>query len=305
MRYTSYITLATLTGTMLLIPATAPAADKDMLSLQRDVADVEGKIEEIQKTLDSKLSAIQGLAQQALDTANKTSSSINGINSGVTQTLQSEMKGVREQLNSVTALSVKVDSISNDVSDLHNSVASLVTAVNKEQQQLSDLVNQVKLLSVPAAPPPGADAGSAAPGTAAAPQPSAQTLFENGVRDQNSGNLDLALSEYTEFLRLYPNDPSAIRAHYNMGNIYYAKPAKLADAVANFDAAIEQYDVDQVTTPSAYFMKGMALKKQGKRADAITAFEYVTKNFRSAPEASQARSELSTLGVTPTAARKK
>jgi TolA-binding protein len=75
--------------------------------------------------------------------------------------------------------------------------------------------------------------------------------------------------------------------------------------VTAFDTVIEQYDSDPVTTPSAYYMKGMALKKQGKKASAIATFEDVMKKYKSSPEAGKARSELTTLGVSPTAATRK
>jgi TolA-binding protein len=306
MRFTRYTTLATLIGAILIAPASAPAAaSKEMMDLQRDVAGLGDQVTAIQKTLDSKLTAIDGLLQQALDTANKTSSSVNNINSGVTQTLQSELKGVREQLNSVNGLSVKVDNIANDVSDLHSAVAGLVTAINREQQQLNDIGNQVKLLSAPPAAPPGTEA--AAPGSTAAPAPpapSAQTLFSNAKRDQDAGNLDLAINGFTEFLRLYPDDPNAIRAQYNIGDIYYSQ-TKLDEAVKALDAAIEKYDPDPHTTPSAYYMKGLALRKQGKKQAAITTFQDVIRKYRNSPEAEQARTQLTSLGAAPAPAKKK
>jgi TolA-binding protein len=304
MRFTRYTTLAMLTGAMLTAPAIAPAADKDMLSLQRDVASLEGQLSDLQKAVDSKMASLQALIQQSLDTANRTNSSVSSLNSGVTQTVQSELRGVREQLNSVTGLSVKVDNIANDVSDLHSSVASLVVAMNRMQQQLSDIGNQVKLLATPPAPPPGADSGSGAPGNAQNQQPSAQTLFMNAKRDQDAGNLDLAVNGFTEFLRLYPNDPNAIRAQYNIGDIYYSQ-SKLDAAVKALDAAIEQYDSDPQTTPSAYYMKGLALMQQKKNALARACFEDVIKKFPRSPEAGQARTKLTSLGGTAPAARKK
>jgi len=309
MSYTRYTPLATrifcmISGAMLIASMPAWAADKDMLSLQRDVADLQGQLTDVQKSMDSKLTALQAMVQQALDTANKTSSSVNSLNSGVAQTLQTELKGVKEQLNSVTGLSVKVDNIANDVSDLHTAVSSMQVTMNRMLQQLTDIGNQVKLLATPPAPPPGADTSSAGPGASAAPQPSAPTLFSHAKSDQDAGNFDLALNGYTQFLHLYPNDPNAIRAQFNIGEIYYTQ-SKLDDAVKALDAAIEQYDSDPQTTPSAYYMKGLALKKQGKRAPAIASFEYVVKNFRNAPEAGQSRSQLASLGVTPATTAKK
>ena len=300
MRFTGYTTLATFVGAMLLAPLPAPAANTDMQSLQRDVADLQDQLKSVQKTLDSKLGAIEALLQQSVDTAGKTNSNVNNLNIGISQTLQTELKSMKEQLNSVNGLSVKVDNTSNDVSDLYSAVKGLVVTVNREQQQLNDIANQLKLLQAPAAPPPGPDTAGG-PGAAAAPPPTGQTLFENAGRDQDAGRLDLALKGFNEFLRLYPNDGNAIRAQYNIGNIYYSQ-GHMEDSVKAFDAVIEQYPKDPITTPSAYYMKGMALKKEKKNTAAIASFQAVIKEFPHSEEAPQAKTQLTSLGASAPAA---
>jgi TolA-binding protein len=280
-------------GMMIGPPAPARAADnKDLLSLQRDVASLEQNIKDLQKALDSKMASLQAMVQQALDTANKTSTTVSSLNSGVSQTMQTELRGVKDQLSSVNGLSAKVDSASNDLSDLHGTVQGLVTTVNREQQQLTDILNQLKLMQAPPVAPPGAESG------AAPPPPDPMKLFTNAGRDQDAGKLDLALTEFTEFLRLYPNDTiNALRAQYNIGNIYYSQ-GKLDDAVKALDAAIEQYGVDQTTTPSAYYMKGMALKKARKNPEAIASFRHVVQDFPHSNEAPQAKTQLTSMGAT-------
>jgi TolA-binding protein len=310
MRFTRYTPLATrlfcmILGAVLIASAPALAADKEMQSLQRDVADMQGQLGDMQKSVDAKLSALQASVQQALDTANKTSSSVSSLNNGVTQTMQTELRGVKEQLTNVTGLSAKVDGIANDVSDLTSAVKSMQVAMNRMAQQLTDIGNQVKLISSPPAAPPGADTSSSPPGVAAAaPAPSAETLFNHAKSDQEAGNFDLAVNGYRQFLRLYPNDGNAIRAQYYIGDIYYTQ-SKLDDAVKALDAAIEQYDSDPQTTPSAYYMKGMALKKAGKKTLAIASFQDVIKKYPHSPDAGQAKSQLTTLGVAPTPAGRK
>jgi TolA-binding protein len=306
MRQKNYLTLLLMVGCLMLgmmvgPPAPARAADnKDLQAIQRDIADLQEQVKGLQKGFDSKLASLQSMIQQALDTANKTNSTVTNLNSGVSQTMQTELRGVKDQLNSVTGLSVKVDNASNDLSDLHNTVAGLVTTVNREQQQLSDILNQLKLMQAPAvAPPPGVDTGIG-PQSAAGPPPDPGKLFTHAASDQDGGKLDLALTEFTEFLHLYPNDPNAIKAQYNIGNIYYSQ-GKLDSAVTALDAAIEQYPKDQVVTASAYFMKGMALKKARKNADAIASFRHVVTDFPRSEEAPQAKTQLTSMGATATA----
>jgi TolA-binding protein len=292
---------------MLLAPVPAPAAaSKEMQDLQRDVADLQEQVKQLQKALDSKMSALQALVQQALDTANRTNTNVSSMNTGVTQAVQSELRGVKDQLNGVTGLSVKVDNASNDISDLRNALAGLVTTVNKQQLMLNDILNQVKLIQTPAAAPPGADTSAGAPGVLGTPaaQPSGQMLFNNAVRDQNSGKPELALPEYTEFLRLYPNDPNAARAQYYIGEIHYNQ-GSLEQAVKDFDLVIEQYPADPVTTPTALYMKGMALKKAKRPSDAALSFRAVIKQFPASDEAAQSKQQLTAMGLPATPATKK
>ncbi len=304
MRFTRYVTPAVFICTMILAPVSAPAApSKEMLDLQRDIAQLQSQITDLQKSSDAKLSALQSAVQQALDTANKTNSSMNGLNTGIMQTVQNALRGVTEQLNSVTGLAQTVKGISDDVGNLQTSNRDMQVQLNKQGQMLTDILHQVQLMQAPAAAPPGADTASAAPGVTA-PPPTALSLFTHAAQDQDGGRLDLALSGFKEFLRLYPNDPNAIAAQYNIGNIYYTK-SDLNAAVTAFDAAIEQYPKSEATTPGAYYMKGMALKKLKKNPDAIASFRAVVAQFPHADEAAQAKQQLTSMGASPAPATKR
>jgi TolA-binding protein len=294
-------------GAMLLAPVSAPAAaSKEMQDLQRDVAQLSDQVTALQKSLlDPKAGsvvALQTMVQQALDTANKTNSSVNNLNTGMMQTLQTALRGLSDQLNSVSGISTKVAGISDDVSNLQSSYKDLQVAVNRQGQTLGEILDRVKLMQAPAAPPPGADSATA-PGAASAPPPTPQTLFTNAKRDEDAGKLELALSGFREFLRVYPNDGNAIGAQYNIGNIYYSQ-GKLTEAVAAYDAAIEQYPKNELTTPSAYYMKGMALKKDKKNTAAIASFRAVVQQFPHSDEAPQAKQQLTSMSAGAAPARK-
>ena len=306
MRFTRYTPLAMFICTMLLAPAPAPAAaNKDMEELQRDMADLQQQVKDLQKALldpnDGAIMALRAQIQLTFETANKTNSSVNSLNTGVMQTLQNALKGVNEQLSSVTGLAQTVKSVSDDVGELQRSNRDMQAQLNKQGEAINDILNRVKLLQAPAAAPPP-DAASAGLG-ASAPPPMPQSLFTNAATDQDGGKPELAMTEFKEFLHRYPSDPNAIRAQYNIGNIYYNMPGKLDDAIAAFDATIEQYSQDERTTPSAYFMKGMALKKQKKNAAAIASFKAVLQ-FPRSEEAPQAKQQLTSMGVATTAAKK-
>lgn len=305
MRFIRQITfvLMMLLVAMLLAPVSAPAAaSKEMQELQRDVAQLQDQIKTLQGASDAKFAALQALIQQTLDMANRTNTTVSALSSGVTQTMQSEMRGVRDQLAPVPGLSVKLDNASSDISDLRSAVTNLNAAMNKQQQLLSDINNQLKLMQAPPAAPPSAE-GSAAPAGVAAPPPTGQTLFQNGVRDMNAGKSELALSEFAEFLHLYPNDGNAPSVQYNIGEIHYQE-GQLEQAVKDFDSVIEQYSDAQIT-PGAYLMKGLALKNAKKPAAAITVFKALVAKFPGSDEAGKAHTQLTLMGASVPAATKK
>ena len=56
---------------LVLCPAFAPAANREMIELQRDVAQLQDQVRDLQRSFDEKLAALQVLVQQTLDSANE------------------------------------------------------------------------------------------------------------------------------------------------------------------------------------------------------------------------------------------
>lgn len=297
MRFTRFATHAAVVSATLLAPLAASAApSKEMQDLQRDVAMLSDQMTQVQKAQEASLSSLQTTVRQIADSLAKTNGTVSSLNSTLVQTLQNELKTMHDQLSTVSGLSLKVNSISEDVGNLGGTVRGIQDTLNKQSQMISDLSNQIKLMQAPAPAPPSLDGGTPGP-TAAAPQPSPETLFGNAKKDLDANRFDLAISGYKRFLDAYPNDPNAPAAQYNIGNAYYGM-TDLDNAVKAYDAVIEQYPKDSATTPSAYYMKGMALQKQGKKTSAIASFKTVVSQFPQSDEAPMAVQRLHSLGIT-------
>jgi TolA-binding protein len=177
--------------------------------------------------------------------------------------------------------------------------------MSKMQAQLTDLNNAVKVMSTPAPPPPGAQpsgAGDAAGGMAAAPPSSAgaptisaSALYENANRDRNGGKLDLALQEYTDYLRWYGNTDLAPNAQYYIAWIH-ASQNDYNNAVREYDAVLEKYP-DNNKTADAMYGKGIALTRMGRRTDGAREFQELIKRFPSNGLAGQACTQLTNMGL--------
>ncbi|MEP6714608.1 MAG: tetratricopeptide repeat protein [Terriglobia bacterium] len=282
MRFSSF-----LLTTILLLPLSVFGASKEQMEMQRDIAQLQQQVTTLQSTVDSRMAALQTLVQQAVDSSGKANTGVSVISAEVS-------REVRQSLAPLAGLAAKIDNTNNDVSDIRNQLTDLNSQMNKVLRILTDMNDTLKVIqSPPAAPPPSAGPAGGPPVVA----PSAQALFENAQRDQQSGKLDLALSEYADFLKFHPDDPNCAGVQFNIGEIHYTQN-KMDLAVQDFDAVIERYSDNVKLTPDAYFMKGMALKGSARRDAAATTFNALVVKFPRSTRADEAKEQLRTMGYT-------
>ena len=288
---------------LLMLSGSAFGASKEMQEMQRDIAQLQDQIRSMQSSFDQKMAAVQALVQQAADAASKANTNVSVLSAGVSSTLERELK---QSLTPVAGLAAKVDNTNNDVSELRNNVQDLNNSVNRIQQMMTDLNNSVKVMSAPAAPPPspgssGTAIGGGPPAASSSPSsaPPAEALFTTATRDENGGKFDLAISEYQDFIRFYPENPNAARAQFNIGNTRYTQQ-KFEQAASEFDVVITKYPEDTTLTPQAYFMKGMSLKNTNK-SGAIQAWRALIAKYPRSDSAAQAKEQLRAMGVSVTA----
>jgi tol-pal system protein YbgF len=285
----------------LMLPGSIFAASKEQQEMQRDIAQLQDQIRTLQSGFDQRMAALQTLVEQALDAGNKTNTNVSVLSSSVAQTLDRELK---DALRPVAAMAAKVDNLSNDSAEVRNSLADLTTQMNRVIQLLADMNNAIKVLQAPPAPPPPSNTNPDSPGLqtgarTSAPPPAA-TLYGNANNDYSSGKSDLAVAEFTVFLRFYPDDPFAPNAQYFIGQVHLGQ-MKYDDAVMDFDAVLERYPETKIT-PDAYFMKGMALKSLGHRDAAADQFKTVVRKYLHSDRAPQAEEQLRAMGLSAAAA---
>jgi tol-pal system protein YbgF len=286
---------------LLICPSLTFAASKEIVELQRDLALLQDQVRSLQRSQDEKFSAIQVLVQQALDSANKTSTSVALLQNNLQQSFKDQQKSV---VDPVVGVGAKLDQMTTDVSALREAVADISSQMGKLQQQMIDIGNAVRTIQAPAAAPPQGPAGMA-PGSGAGfgpptantvPPVPAGTLYQNANRDRNGGNADLALQEFSDYLKYYGNTDLAPNAQFYVAEIHYQQN-KLDDALQEFDMVLEKYP-DNNKTPDALYMNGATLVKMGKRTQGKQEFCELVKRFPSNDLASKARSQVKALGLT-------
>lgn len=271
---------------------------EDFIALQRDVAQLQDQIKQMQDGENQKLAALQTLLQQALDSSGKLSAGLSA--------LQDNMRtGMNEQQNRTAAplatITGKVGQVADDVGSIKENVADLESRLSKLDSRLADISTAVRTLATPPpAPPPPPNAGPVIPNGI-----TADGLFEGARRDFSSGNDTLAMQEFSDYLKYFPMTENAPAALYYQGMIYdRSKPPQYDDAIQAFDAVLERYE-ENPKTPEALYMKGVDLMKAGSKPEAATEFRNFLKRYPNHPDAAKAQGHLRELGAAATPARGK
>ncbi|MCC7498917.1 MAG: tetratricopeptide repeat protein [Bryobacterales bacterium] len=273
---------------LLCLPITLLAAamlcfgqKQEVKELQRDVALLQDSVRILQSSLDQKTAALTVLVQQTLDNVNRTNTNIALLNAA----LSDQEKKVAAP---VAGVGQKIDQLTEEFRFVSESIKDLNSRMSKLQMQLQDTVNTIKTLQAPP-PPPGAISGGPPPGM------SAQTTYENAMRDKSAGNLDLALQGFNDYLRYFPDTDFSPNAQFYVGEIYFQK-GDYDNASKAFDAVLEKYSENN-KTPDAHFMKGLSLLKSGQRNDAYKEFSYVVTKYPASDVAGKSRLEIKKLGL--------
>jgi TolA-binding protein len=282
-----------------LTPAPSPGASKEIQELQRDVAQLQDQIKQLQASQERQLTEIRVLVQQSLTAATDANKSVAVIQSGFQQNLRDQESKV---VTPVVGLNTRMDQVSQDMRTVQQAVSDLTGIISKMQTQLTDLGNSIKVMQAPAPPPPGTSSpGGGGPGGSGAmaandtPTISATDLYGNANRDRTGGKLDLALQEYGDYLRWYGNTDLAPNAQYYIASIH-ASQGDYEGAIREYDLVLEKYS-DNNKTPDAIYGKGIALARTGRRTDGAREFQELIKRFPGNPLAAQACTQLGNLGL--------
>jgi TolA-binding protein len=290
------VTIAAAAAILSLTPARSFGANKDIQELQREIAQLQDLIKQVQQEQDQKLIEIRTLVNTAISSANDATRAVATIQGSMQQSLREQESKV---VAPVVGIGTRIDNVSNDVRTLQQSMADLASSIAKIQAQLTDVGNAVKVLQAPPAPPPqqsgGSPGGSAAAGGADTPSIPLKDLYDNANRDREGGKFDLAVQEYSDLLRWYGNTELAPNAQYYIAWIHYSQ-GNYDAAVKEYDLVLEKYPDNNNKMADAFYGKGLALAKLGRRTEANREFQELRKRFPNSSLAQQACRQITTLG---------
>ncbi len=301
------------------------AVSKDMIQLQTQIQQLQDAVARLQQSNDERMGVLKDLVQQSADQTNKVAGTVDSLQRQL-QTQQESGGGKIDQVSGqVQSLNDSLDEIKTRLGRLEK----LIQDVQNQQQSIgaSPTASSVPLSTPsPSAapsetgslPPSGLTAGTPAetaprrggkPSAAIAPDnslnaptsastgtnPPADQLYKTALGDYMAAKYGLAQSEFTDLTHAYPDNPLSGNAFYYQGEMDY-RGARYGAAIQDYDRVLEQYP-ESNKVPAAHLHKGQALI-QLKQTDAgVRELRSLIQRFPNSPEALQARSRLSGLGV--------
>ncbi len=291
--------LAGAIGGSLVGPHPAEAVAREIIDLQRDVTSLLQGQKDISTQMIQDHTAIRTVVSGFTDNVNR----LNG-------TMASLQKSVQDvQANS----GARLDTMSTQVQGLSDNLEEIKSRLGKLNQQLVDLQNSVQSMDAKiSGSAPASASGTATPtassispsGSSAMPPagaPSADTLYQNGLRDIQSGKYDLARSEFQDYLKYYANTDLASNAQFYIGEMAY-KQKNYQEAITEYDRVLNNYPKSFKLAP-ARLHRGMALIELGQKTAGIRELREVTKLYPGSEEDRYARGKLKELGAPVAATR--
>jgi tol-pal system protein YbgF len=282
-----------------LAPTPVGAVSKEMIQLQQSVDQLTQAQQSLRSAVDANNATLRTLVQQATDSVNQ----LNGKMSLVEKTVQEVQANTGARIDTMTT---QTQGLSDNVQDIQARVGKLAQQMNDVQGLLQSIDAKIS----GGAPPPssasltpgtqgatGEDtAGGGSPG-AVAPI-SADTLYQNALRDFTGGRYDLARQEFSDYMTNFPSNDLASNAQFYLGEIDYAQ-GNYKVAIGAYTKVITQYP-RSFKVAASQLKKAQAEVKLGNKQAGIRDLHEVVRKYPGSDEARQAQARLRELGVPAT-----
>jgi len=268
MKTQRYVHLAILTVTFTLSVLPAWGVSKEIVQLQTSVDNLQTQLTQMKQSFDERMGVMKNLVEQNTDTINKVSAAITSLQTSL-QKQSGDDAG-------------RVDQISGQLQALNDTLDELKARLGKVSKQLEDMQAAQQNLATQQqqqaqAPPP-------------------DVLYNNALRDFNAGKNDLAVQEFGDYIKYYPNTDLAGNAYYYLADIAY-RQGNFQQAAKDYDEVVQNFPNGNKAA-AAELKKGFALLELGQKDDGIAQLRHVVQRYPRSPEAQQAQERLHKLGVT-------
>jgi tol-pal system protein YbgF len=290
--FAAAIMLLLLTALAIFHVPSSEAANRDLVQLQTQVQALQDQMTAMKTSFDERMGVMKALLEQTTDNVNKMTQSVNTLNDSL-----------QKNLNQVhTDSSQRMDQLSAQVQALNDSVDELKARMTKVSKQMDDLATSGTNLQPGAAPPAGTTPGGGQPQQPqqqAVQAPPPDILYNNALRDYNAGRYDLALGQFSDYMKYYSTTDLAGNAQFYLADIEY-RQGHYEQAAKDYDKVLQQYPGGNKTA-AAQLKKGFALLELGDKQNGTQTLNELIARYPRSIEAAQARDRLRRLNGGPAA----
>jgi tol-pal system protein YbgF len=274
MKPTAFFTRLGLLCALSLGTLPAWGVSKEMIQLQTQVQQLQEQMTAMQRSFDERMGVMNNLVQQDSDAVNKVSTAITGLQ----ESLQ------KQQGDSVG----RVDQLSGQLQALNDSLDELKARLTKVSKQLEDMQSSAQSAAA-------ATAQTQAQQQAMQNAPPPDVLYNNALRDYNGAKNDLAVQEFSDYIKFYPNTDLAGNCYFYLGELQF-RQGNYQQAAQSYDQVLQNFP-SGTKSASAELKKGFALIELGQQDNGVQELRHLIQRYPKSPEALQAREKLKQLRV--------
>jgi len=183
-----------------LFLAPAYAVNKDIVELQTQVAQLQQQMTQMKQSFDERMGVMRNLLEQNSVVSNKVSAAIDNLQASINK--QQQDRGGQ------------VDQISGQIQALNDTMDELKVRLAKLSKQFEDMAAAQQSMAAQQA-----QAQQQQQAIAQAPAP--DVLYNNALRDYNGGKNDLAVQEFNDYIKFYPNTDLAGNSYFYLAEIEF------------------------------------------------------------------------------------
>jgi tol-pal system protein YbgF len=273
-----YSAVLALLSTLWLAVTPAWGVSKEMIQLQTQVQQLQEQMTAMQRGFDERMGVMKNLVETNTDAVNKATAAVT--------TLQTTLQ--KQQGDSST----HVDQLSGQIQSLNDTLDELKARLAKVSKQLEDMQSSQQSLAAQ-------QATTQAQAQAQASAPPPDVLYNNALRDYNGDKSDLAIQEFSDYVKFYPNTELSGNSYFYLGEIQF-RQGNYQQAAQSYDQVLQNFPTGNKAA-SAQLKKGFALIELGKQNEGVAELRHLIQRYPRSNEALQARERLKKLGVSATA----
>jgi tol-pal system protein YbgF len=256
--------------------APAYGANKDIVQLQTQVDQLQQQITQMKQSFDERMGVMRNLLEHNTDAANKVTAAINDLQTSINKQQQDRAAQVDQISGQIQALNDTMDELKVRLAKLSKQFEDMQAAQQSMAAQQSQVQQQAQ---------------------AVAQAPAPDVLYNEGLRDYTSGKNDLAVQEFNDYIKFYPNTDLAGNSYFYLAEIQF-KAGDYKKAVANYDLVLQNFPSGNKAA-TAQLKKGYALLELGKTDEGTQELKHVIQRYPRTTEATQARERLRKVGPAP------